>query len=114
MIMAKQDAIDANYAAIVAIADSIVAIARQSDKIAALNLEVDALKNCLNYEWSSGKCTLTANNNIDIYSLEGDINLLAGGKVDIFAKDDVDLLSEYGIIRTSAGDSCTGTCFPAL
>jgi hypothetical protein len=49
-------------------------------KIAILNLEIDALKSCLNYKAFSNTCVLEANN-VFINSIEGDINLIAGNKI---------------------------------
>ena len=66
-----------------------------SKKIAILNLEIDALKSCLNYEASSNKCVLKATNDVSIISTEGDIFLYAGKGIN------------------SIADGCTGTCFPA-
>ena len=77
-------------------------ISRQSAEIAVLklretvlNLEIDALKSCLNYEASSNTCVLKATNDVSIISTEGDINLLAGKGIG------------------SIADGCIGTCFPA-
>ena len=86
-------------------------ISRQTDEIAALNLEIDALKSCLNYEASSNSCKLSSS---------GDITLVAVGKVELLSSGEINLLSTKGISINSiagdidiAGDGCTGTCFPA-
>ena len=61
-------------------------ISRQTDEIAALNLEIDALKSCLNYEASSNTCVLKATNDVSIISAKGDIKLFAAGKVELLSK----------------------------